>query len=142
MKTIRPFAWWNAAECAVRGLHEPRQRFAASDRAVERLLADSAAGIVAAAIASAIRRAWHDSKSGALVRRASMHLTAGDTAAQVRRAGVIAVVAFVTAMAIDVAAPAAVDRLFWVAPAIGIGSGALLVAAPRALGRAIDDKRR
>ena len=137
--TRRWARWWLFAYEAGRGLTLPRADVAASDLAVERLLAQSAPLVYARAAADTLLRAWTGSRTSHVLRplvRDFLPLTPGQ---RLRVTGFLAAIGALIALALRAAGPAPADFFPWLVPAVVALAGVLVATAAEPLARALAD---
>ncbi len=142
MTTTRLFGWWRVGEAAVRCLTEPRIDVVASDRQVDELCRGSALFAAGRATSDAFNRAWTDSRVRALAASIGPELVPTQKSASVRVAGLMAVVASITALALQTLKPVPPGPLSWIVPALGAAAGAIVAWAARPIANALEDRTR
>jgi hypothetical protein len=135
----RLFGWWRFAEDALGLLTEPRTDIARSDAAAEQVFRESV-------LVNAARRIisggdWATSRAVAIVRSLTP-LVPSRHGMRVRAAGLIAVVASMTALGARALEPVPPGPLTWIVPAVCAGVGLLIMAAANPLARALEDTSR
>jgi hypothetical protein len=128
----RAFGWWLLAVAACESITTPRTDVAASDRACERLLMDSALWSSCEHVAAAIDRAWPDSWITRRMRAASGSWTASEPVQRQRAVGWMMTVAALTTLAL-LAFSGERAPLDWMVPAAVAVAGVvvMLIADPK-----------
>ena len=138
----RLFGWWLFAEAAVRLLSAPRKDVARSDREVEQVFRESWLFTSGRAMRARAMRAWADSRVVARTRPIATALVPPDSTARVRVAGVIALVASITALILQALEPTPLGPLTWIVPAATAVAGAAIAVAAGPIARALEDRTR
>jgi hypothetical protein len=140
MTVKRLFGWWFLAEDAVRLLSAPRKDVARSDREVEQVFRESWLFTSGRAMRAKAMRAWADSRVVARTRPVGATLFPPDSTARVRVAGVIALVASITALILQTLEPTPLGPLTWIVPVVTAAAGAAIAFAAAPIARALEDK--
>lgn len=139
--TIRT-GWWDFAVRAFALLTTPRVDVTRRDREVEAMARDSVAGQSVHALSLLIRRAWSASTTRASIETTKAVLVPSNTAEQWRVAGWVVAVAGATAAVLMPLGTASVGPLIWIAPAVLVAAGLLVMTCASAFARAAADRRR
>ena len=136
------FAWWRAAERAAGALTAPRVDIAATDDALDRLLAGSAIANGVVSLRDAFARAWPGSSARRLLFPVAREVAALPLVERVRIAGAGAAIGGVTAVALIAVQPRSPGVAVAVLPGAFALAGAIAAAAAPALTRALDARVR
>ena len=141
MNKTRLLGWWRLAETAVARVTTPRTDVAASDHEVERVFRASSLFAAGHACSAVIGAAWRNSITRDVVTRIEREAVPSAGAQRVRAVAMVAAVAVLTSLALQIVTPGAIGPLTWVPPvAVAICAlAAIMWAAP--IARALADRK-
>jgi hypothetical protein len=139
--TIRT-GWWDFAVRAFALLTTPRADITRCDREVEALARDSVVGRSVHALSLLIRRAWSGSTARASIETMEAVLVPSNAAEQWRVGGWMVAIAGATALVLMPFGTASAGPLIWIAPAVLVAAGLLVMTCASLFARAAADHRR
>jgi hypothetical protein len=140
MTKTRMLAWWRLAVAAVGSLTAPRTDVSTSDDQVERVFRTSSLYAAGHACSAVVGTAWRNSMTRAVVNRVEHEAIPPSGPQRVRAVAVLAAIAVIASLTLQLVTLGAIDPLNWVLPvAVAAGAlAALLWAHP--IARALKDK--
>ena len=137
----RPSAAWNLAVRLGESLTTPRLDPARENDVVSQLAADSLFGRAARLTAAATVLSWRTARLRHVVMVVTAGIASADEVERTRLVGVMVLVASVVALLARLA-QAWPGRFTWALPSLAALIALLLIARPRAIARALEDRRR